>query len=146
MATLNTKYITIDDFKAYWGIDLMEKYKDDDNPSNKANAFLIRVENKIERYLNAEFYRIVEKEYPTFSDFQKKNYKIALLEQAYYDLRNSDISTDSGYDVESGIIASRQQLRELKISDNTRESLILCGLWCRKIRNRYRGGIDGWLC
>lgn len=144
MAELKSKYITKDDFKMYFGIDLDLELKDDDNPSNKVNAFLLRIEHGIARYLDANFYRKVDFEYPHFSDYQKEHYKIALLEQAYYELKNGDISRDSGYDVEAGVKATREQLRAVKISDNTREELILCGIWCRKIRNRARGSLDGW--
>lgn len=144
MAELKSKYITKDDFKMYFGIDLDLELKDDDNASNKVNAFLLRIEKGIERYLNANYYRNIDFEYPHFSDYQKEHYKIALLEQAYYELKNGDISRDSGYDVETGVKATREQLQAIKISDNTREELILCGLLCRKIRNRARSGLDGW--
>lgn len=144
MAELKSKYITKDDFKMYFGIDLDIELKDDDNPSNKVNAFLLRIEHGIARYLDANFYRKVDFEYPHFSDYQKEHYKIALLEQAYYELKNGDISRDSGYDVETGVKATREQLKAVKISDNTREELILCGIWCRKIRNRARSSLDGW--
>lgn len=145
MEHLKSKYITAEDFKAYFGIDLNAELKEDDNPSNTVNAFLIRVEDRIEGYLDATFYRRVEREYPTFTDYQKKRYKLALLEQAYYVLTQGDISRDSGYSLEEGIKASRGQINSIKISDNTKEELLLCGLWCRKIRNRSRGGLDEWL-
>lgn len=141
-----TKYITADDFKAYFGIDLNIELKADDNPSNTTNAFLLRVENRIEAYINAKFYRNVEFEYPTFTDYQKKHYKLALLEQANYVLTQGDISVDSGYNQNDGIKVSRKELSEIKISDNAKEELMLCGLWCRKFKNRgLRGAFDEWL-
>lgn len=144
MEQLKSKYITQDDFKQYWGIDLSSSLKEDDNPSNTADAFLFRIETRIETYIDANFYKIIEKEYPNFTNYQKKHYKLALLEQAMYVLRNGDISTDSGYDPEEGIKANRENLKELAISQNAKEHLILCGLWNRKIKNRSRGGMDGW--
>lgn len=141
---LKSKYITADDFKEYFGIDLANMLKSDDNPSDTANAFLTRLENRIEAYIDANFYRKVEEEYQTFSDYQKKHYKLALLEQAMYIIRNGDISTDSGYDPEEGVKATPSQLKAIIISPNCKEQLILCGLWCRKIRNRGVGGLDGY--
>lgn len=144
MEQLKSKYITADDFKMYFGIDLEAELKDDDNPSNKVNAFLLRIETRIETFLDANFYRNVDFEYPNFSDYQKKHYKLALLEQAYYVLTQGDISTDSGFSFDEGIKVSREDIHKIKISDNTKEELILCGLWCRKIKNRARSGLDGW--
>ncbi len=145
METLKSKYITTDDFKMYFGIDLESELKSDDNPSNTANAFLYRIENRIASFLDARFYRNVDCEYPTFTDYQKKHYKLALLEQTYYVLTQGDISVDSGYSIQDGLKASRKDLRTIKISDNAQEELLLCGLWCRKIKNRSRGGFDDWI-
>lgn len=142
---IKTKYITPDDFKMYFGIDLEAEMKDDDNPSNKALAFLMRIENRLHSYLDATFYRNVDKEYPEFTDYQKEHYKLALLEQAYYVLTQGDISVDSGYDVTEGFKATRNQIKSIIISENAKNELVLCGIWCRKIRNRSRGGLDGWL-
>ena len=142
---IKSKYITEEDFKEFFGIDLSLTLKTDDNPSNTASAFLRRIEVRIEAYLNANFYRNIDEEYRELSDYQKEHYKFALLEQAMYVLKNGDISVDSGYEQEEGIQVSRSQLREITISENTRNQLILCGLWCRKVRNRSRGGLDGRL-
>ena len=141
---LKTRYINAEDFKMYFGIDLENALEDDDNPSNKVNAFLKRVEDRMMAFINANFYRNVDLEYPEFTDYQKEQYKLALLEQANYVLTQGDISVDSGYDIAEGVKASRKTLHELKISDNAKEHLILCGLWNRHIKNRGRSGYDGW--
>ena len=142
---LNTKYITLEDFKVYFGIDLTAQLKDDDNTSNKGEAFLKRIEDRVATYLNANFYRNVELEFPEFSDYQKEHYKRALLEQAIYVFKNGDISVDSGYDPNSGIVADRNKITALTIAANTQQELMLCGLWCRKIHSRKRLGVFGWL-
>ena len=131
---IETKYITTDEFKEYFGIDLASELNDDDNPSNKAVAFLKRVEDRIETFLNANFYRNIDLEYIRFSSYQKQHFKRALLEQAIYIYKNGDISVDSGFDPEKGEIASRKTLKNLSIAENCKQELILCGLWCRKIR------------
>ena len=44
---LLTKYITADEFREYTGIDLAEELRDTSNPSNKVNAFLKRIEDRM---------------------------------------------------------------------------------------------------
>lgn len=144
MRTLQTKYITKDEFLAYSGINLDMRLKDDDNPSDKANAFLYRIERRMETFINANFYKNVDQEYPNFTNYQKEHYKQALMEQAIYILRNGDISTDSGYDPEGGFVAEANRLKYATIAPNAKEELILCGLWCRKINSRGRADYE-WL-
>lgn len=131
---MQTKYITLDEFKEYTGIDLALQLKSDDNPSNTATAFLTRIENIMRAFIDSNFVRNVDREYPNFSDYQKEHYKLALIEQALYVFRNSDISSDSGYDPEKGIIIGKHDLRELAIAPNAIDELRLCGLWNRNIR------------
>ena len=131
---MKTKYITLDEFKEYTGIDLELQLKSDDNPSNTANAFLARIENRMHAFIDSNFVRNVDKEYPNFSDYQKEHYKLALIEQALYVFRNGDISSDSGYDSEKGIVAGKHDLKELIIAPNAVDELRLCGLWNRNVR------------
>ena len=72
--TLQTKYITPDDFLTYFGIDLGARLKGNANPSDKANAFLMRIEDRMESYLNAKFFKLVTDVYPQFTDWQKENW------------------------------------------------------------------------
>lgn len=138
-----TKYITPDDFTQYFGIDLGAALKGNANPSDKAYAFLKQIEDRMETFLNANFRRCVDEEYANMTDYQKEHYRLALLEQAYYVFRNSDLSTDSGYDPDKGEIASSQTIRKLTIAPNAKDNLLLCGFWCTKINkhSRYR---DFW--
>lgn len=143
---LKTKYITGDDFKEFFGIDLSIRLKDNDNPSDKVNSFLIQREDEIATYINETYYRDVDTEYGYFTEYQKKEYKKALLYQAYYILKNGDIGNDSGYDLENGVVASQSTLKELMISKKSIQHLRLCGLACRKIKNKGRTfGDDWWL-
>lgn len=139
-----SKYITADEFKLFSGIDLKYELADDDNASNKVNAFLYRIETRMSNFLDANFYHKIEIEYPKFSDYQKEHYKLALLEQALYVLKNSDIAVDSGYDPTRGEIITNKKLLSKVIAPRAKENLILCNLWNRKIRNRGRNSLDGW--
>lgn len=142
--TLQSKYITPDDFLTYFGIDLGSQLKGNANPSDKANAFLKRIEDRMEAYLNANFFKLVTDEYPRFSDFQKEHYKLALLEQAIYVFRNGDISVDSGYEPDEGIKISRHAINEITLAPNTINHLRLTGLWTRHIGSQV-GFLDAWL-
>lgn len=124
---MKSKYITADEFKEYTGIDLALELKDDDNQSNKVNAFLFRVETRIEAWLETNYFHNIEREYPEFSDNQKKHYKIALIEQALYVLKNNEISEDSGLS-ETGVIVNRATINQLAISLNAKQQLQLAGL------------------
>jgi len=134
MGQVLTKYITPDEFRDYFGIDLALELPDDTNPSNKAMAFLKRIEDRVEAIVDTECFRQVNREYPNFSDYQKIHYKRALLEQAIYVFQNGDISVDSGYDPEKGIVIDRTKVQELSLAPNAKRELQLCGLWCKKIR------------
>lgn len=125
---LNTKYITPDDFKSYTGIDLEIELSGGD-----AKAFIYRVEKRLEAYISANYYRIVDESWPHLSDFQKEHYKLALIEQALYVLKNGDISTDSGYDPERGPVAQRGDLKSRVLAPNARDQLLLTGLIDRHI-------------
>lgn len=142
---IKSKYITPEDFLAYTGINLLEELKDDDNPSNKANAFLFRVENRLESYISAYLYKDMNKEFANFSDFQKEHYKYAIIEQALYVLKNGDISVDSGYDFESNkVVIKKAELEQRIIGINAKNELMRIGIWNRNIRNVGRWGLGSW--
>lgn len=133
MEHLQTKYITADEFLEYTGIDLGAQLKGNSNPSDKANAFLKRIEVRMESYLNANFFKRVSDCWPCFNDYQKLHYKYALLEQALYVFRNGDISIDSGYEPDEGIKISRNAIKELSLAPNAITHLQEIGLWTAHI-------------
>lgn len=136
---ITTKYITLNDFKVYFGIDLDATLRDDANPSNKGQAFLKRIEDRMATWLDYNYYQNVDLIYPTFNNYQKLHYQRALLEQAIYVFRNGDLSVDSGYDLERGNIGNTVPLA---IAPNAIAELALCGIACRDIGNRSCG--NGW--
>lgn len=141
---LQTRYITPDDFLVYFGIDLGAQLKGNANPSDKATAFLMRIEDRMESYLNATFFKRVTDYWPNFTDWQKEQYKKALLEQAIYIFRNGDISVDSGYEPDEGIKISRRSVKELSIAPNAINYLELIGLWSRQISTPSFFGPNGF--
>lgn len=127
---LQTKYITLDEFKEYFGIDLREQLKTEEN----ALAFLKRIEDRLATFCDSKFNQNVDMKYPYFSDYQKYHYKLALLEQAIYIFKNGDISVDSGYDPEKGEVA-KNPAEKYGIAPNCKDNLRLCGIWNRNIPN-----------
>ena len=130
------KFISASDFYDYWGIDLIEKLKNGGNASNKANIFLRRIENNVMAWIDANTFRNVHWDH--LSDFQLEQFQYALLEQAMYVYRNSDISLDSGYDPEKGIIVDRGTLDSLIICTPALNFLKLAGLYNLNVTNRMR--------
>lgn len=145
MLNLKSKYITAQDFLEYTGIDLNIELKDDDNPSNKVNAFLYRIENRMSNFIASFFYKDIDSLFLKFTDFQKLHYKFALIEQALYVLKNGDISVDSGYDFESNkVVVKKEDIENRIIGLNAKAELMRIGIWNRKITNVGRWGLGNW--
>lgn len=139
---IQSKYITLDEFTEYFPeIDIIGAF----GTEEKALAFIKRIEDRMETFIAANFDKNVEWIYPRFTDYQKKHYKRALLEQAIYIFKNSDLSVDSGYDLDRGVVADIETLKKLAIAPNAKEELLLCGLWSRHLRGTGWNDIWGWL-
>ena len=139
---VKTRRITPDDFKALYGIDLDLRLKGYDNVSRKADIFLAKIEMDCEAYLQGNYYRKIN--FERMTPFQKRNFKLGLLAQAYYVFRNGDLSSDSGYDPEKGIIAPRGKIEDITISSTALNYFKICNLLTRHIKG---GGFfhDWWL-
>ncbi len=137
---LTSKYITPTDYLNYWGVNLDNILPDDDMPSGKAQRFIAQVEDEVASMLESKCFRRIDDEFVTFSEYQKRCYKMALLHQAHYKIENGDITNDSGYNPESGKIVKDFELREIELSRQTVRYLNLCGLWNRAIRGMLGGG------
>jgi hypothetical protein len=139
-----TRYITADEFKQYFGIDLQIELPNGDNESGKVAAYLTRIENRLEAWINANYFYNVTQFWETLNNNQKEQYKYALLEQAYYVLRMGDISVDSGYDKERGVVAGRSTINELSVAPNAMLHLENGGFLNTRIVKRggyYQGGV-----
>ncbi len=130
---LKTKYVTSDDYFSYFGENLAKFFDENDNPSDAMNAFLLRIENRMEAFINARCFKNIGACWRVFTDFQKEHYKRALLEQAYYVVHNGDLSVDSGYDPMKGEVSSVNSIQSRVLSQNAINELKTCGIWNRKI-------------
>ena len=137
---LTTKYITKDDYYNYFGEDLNVVLPNLDNPNNKAERFIMQVEDDVDVFLNTKCFKQIDRIYGGLTDYQKECYKKALLNQCKYKLKNGDLGNDSGYDPHTGKNISRPELQEIELSSKCIDYLILAGLYNRKIRAGGRGG------
>lgn len=138
-----TRYITVGEFNDYFGIDLGKELHSE-NPSNAAEAFIARIEDRMDAFINRHFFIRMTDRFQLFSDWQRDHYKKALLEQAYYVFNNGDISTDSFLDPETGVKASREDVIKYSIAPNAIDHLIECGVWDRNIRKSVMMDNLGW--
>lgn len=133
---MEPKFITPDDFENYWGINLIEKLKDNSNSSNKANIFLKRVENRVMSWIDANTFRVTM--WDNLTDFQLEHFQNALIEQAMYVYRNSDLALDSGFDTEKGLVNGGEKIQSLEICQPCIRELKLAGLYNLNVTNRNR--------
>lgn len=133
---MEPQFITPDDFENYWGINLREKLKNNSNPSNKANIFLKRVETRVMNWIDANTFRVTS--WDNLTDFQLEHFRIALLEQAMYMYRNTDLALDSAYDPDKGFVAENARLKAIEICEPCLRELKLAGLYNLNLLNRTR--------
>jgi hypothetical protein len=89
-------------------------------------------------YIDSNSFRNIKweelEEFPyAFECFQK-----AILTQAMYVFRNTDLALDSGYDPDSGFVASKEQIQSVVISEATLNFLRQGGLFNQVIDNHRR--------
>lgn len=151
MIDMQPQYISPSDFENYWGINLEAKFsKVSSNPSNYSYMFLKRIEDRLMTWIDANTFRDIPwswylddfqcgNEYKQkYIDIQKDYWKKALLEQAMYVIKNSDIGQDSGYDPEKGIVAQQDELQAIEICRPCINFLKSAGLYNHVVRNRVR--------
>jgi hypothetical protein len=141
--TLQTKYITLDEFDEYFPE--IGPVRQALGSEQRALAWLKRIEDRMEVFLNSNFNRNIEQEWPVFTQNMKEHYKKALLEQAIYIFRNSDISVDSGYDPEKGEVMNIDRLKKITLAPNAYDHLRMCGLTGRQLLSLRQKGIIWWM-
>jgi hypothetical protein len=129
------KYVTKDDFRNFTGIDLDLELRDKDDTSNKSNIFISQIENWCETYI--QYHSAQKIEYTSLTTEQQEHFKRGILYQMEYVIRNSDISTDSGYNPESGPVTDINYLERIALSNNAKMEFHMAGVWTRKMKSRY---------
>jgi hypothetical protein len=132
------KFVEQSDYFNYFGVNLNEALRVQDNESNLPNLFLMQVEDKLLARIDATSFRIYNWDRNRLTPFQLENLQKAILYQAEYMIRNSDLFSDSGYDLERGQIISGEKLQSIAICRTSIDLLKNCGLFNQVIVNRHR--------
>ena len=132
------RFVSPADFKNYCGIDLDASLRDEGNEldSNKANMFLLNVEDRLMTFIDKNTFRNYSWE--TLSDHQLEHMQKAVLIQAKYIYRNGDLTTDSGYDPLKGIVAPKTALQDIEICQAAIDELHMGALFNHVMMNRRR--------
>lgn len=141
MINTEPKFITPSDFYNYWGLDLNVALKSDNNMSNKANTFLKLVEDRVMSWIDSNSFRNTEWDEIWEYEHMLECFQKALLTQAMYVYRNSDIALDSGYDPDTGFVAKKQELQSIVICEAALNYLREGGLFNQNItasRRKFR--------
>lgn len=130
------RFVTPSDFENYTGHNLNYLLKAAENESNKANLFLMDIEETLLARIDATSFRVTD--WNNLTDFQLESLQKAIIKQAEYILRNSDLFTDSGYDLEKGEVISIDKLQRIVICRSSIDLLKNCGLFNQVISNKNR--------
>jgi len=132
------KFVTVDDFKNYWGMDLRNMLRSDNNDSNQAERFLARVEDRLMQWIDNNTFRRIRYEDLKFRPTQYENWQKAILTQAMYMYKNGDLGMDSGYNSETGIVTGQADLKEIEVCQAAINYLSNAGLFNLNVKNRAR--------
>lgn len=146
MISIQSLDVTPEEFLEYSGINLSETIKryGNGNPSERVESFLRRNRIRLNNWIDSHFGRPIGPQFNDPTDYQKFHYKLALIEQDIYCLRNGDIATDSGLDENYSLRLSRADVEELSLAPEAKRNLILAGLWNANIGARYGFSMRWW--
>lgn len=120
---LDTLAVSPDEFKNYSGIDLGIELKPDDMPGqSQSERFLFRATSLLALFCAYRGHRSIEGvlshgDFPRgLPENQRREWKMAVCEQAMWMLKNGDIATDSGYTINSAPHATMGELVERVVS------------------------------
>lgn len=145
MLRIKPRFVTVDDFFSFTGKHLEHLISSDDNESNQADLFLMKVEDHLLNWIDRNTYRRIK--YNCLIGEQKDSFKKAILSQALYTYKNGSIALglESGYDQEKGIIVDYDKLSQLEVCQAAINYLGNAGLMNLSIKNkpRYMKGYPG---
>ena len=112
--------------------------------SSQIESFIYRKQLEIDTFLETQFFKRPSSIYWQINDFQKKHYKIGVMEQILYELRNGEISSDSGYNGEIGAVIHADYLNYVTLSKAAQRHFVLAGMLSRKILGRNMFDFGGY--
>ena len=130
------QFVSVDDYKNYWGEDLRAMLRSNNNVSNQAETFLARVEDRLMNWIDNNSFRRIK--YSNLNEYQLEQFKKAILTQAKYMYKNGDLGLDSGYDPERGKIIEQIELNAISVCQAAINFLANAGLFNLVMKNRPR--------
>ena len=130
------RFVKESDFNNYTGKNLKSILDPNSEIQNACNLFLLQIENRLMTKVDNMSFRT--RSWDNLTPLQKEKMQLAIIEQAEYTLRNGDLFTDSGYDLEKGEVIPAEKLRQIEVCSISLEYLQSCGLLNKNIKNRVR--------
>lgn len=115
------------EFKVYSSYDLDELF------GEQADSFMYRTAVRFESFINARLFMKMDLVWKQFTDFQKAEYKYALMEQMIYTIVRGDYAVVGNDD-------GNVDIRKI-IAPEAKQHLMNCGIWSTKLKSYGRDGI-----
>ena len=131
-------YVTPDDFKNMYGIDLRAALKSDDSSSNQAERFIAMVTSHLKNWIDNNTFRRLH--YDCLNPYQLGQFQRAILSQVYYTLKEGTkaLGMNSGIDDEKGVVVPLETLQHATVCQATINYLSNAGLFNLNVKNRTR--------
>lgn len=138
MLRSETVYVTPDDFKNVYGIDLRYALKSDDNESNQAERFIAMVTSHLKNWIDNNTFRRLH--YDFLTPYQHEQWQRAILAQCYYTYKEGAkaLGLASGIDDERGVIIQPDALYSSEVCPACIDYLSNAGLFNLVMKNRPR--------
>lgn len=131
-------YVTPDDFKNVYQVDLRELLKSNNNNSFKAEAFIAMVTSHLKNWIDCNTFRRIQ--YEDLTEYQYEQWQRAILAQVYYTYREGAkaLGLASGIDDEQGVVIQPEAIYQMEICPATINYLSNAGLFNLVMKNRPR--------
>lgn len=129
------RFVKANDYKNYTGKDLSAMIGTEDS-NNLAEKFILRIEDLLLTRIDNISFRV--QDWDKLTGFQLECLQKAIIEQITYIVRNSDLFTDSGYDLDKGKIIDSNELYKIEICRASKDYLRSCGLLNLTVKNKFR--------
>jgi hypothetical protein len=126
MIDFSTMKVNADEFKEYTGIDLAQALKGGNSPT-EIDRWLSRNQENLNMFI-AKMNVQINPCYPEPTSWQKKQYKLALLEQDYYVFKSGDRIMETGEDDSGRLVKSHGDINAISVSTAAYNHLECAGL------------------
>lgn len=133
-----TVYVTPDDFKNFYGKDLRNMIRSDDNESNEAERFIALVTSHLKAWIDSHSFRKIS--YDNLNPYRLGQWQRAILSQVYYTYKEGAkaLGLASGIDDERGVIIPFEVIDQCEVCQAAMNYLLNSGLFSLTMKNRPR--------